>query len=788
MCAILFALTAFAQRGATLVGRVLDSERNPLSGALVFIEGTPKRTVTNDRGEFHFEHIRPGTIQLRASFVGFTPTEKHIHLQGHQRQEVTLVLKADHALAEVEVFGEAKKRPEKLEALTRVPLRLDEQVQSVSVISHKMITEQGTLTLGDATRNVPGVTTFAAYGGMYEGLTLRGYRGIPTLKNGVRVNSDFRGHGILSDMQGVETIQVLRGSAAIAQGIGNDLGSAAGAINIATKVPRFINRTEVGLRTGSWGQFRPTVDWQYVLSKKSALRFNAAFERRDDYNKLVDADRVYINPSFAWQPSERTQVLLEMDYLYDSRTPNQGTVNLAADSVYNIYDMPRDKFQGFSTDRITQNYTTYAARLLHDLGKGYSIRLALSGSQWTRKSLNARTSTLRTSARTGLYNLRSRSYGGSTVEDGNVSFQADFIGKDIFTGSIRHTFNIGFDYKTNNTLNEATNSVVVDTIDVLSSINNTLPAGITLTKQSESKTNSYTYGFLAQEVMTLNKYLKLSLGLRYSKINGTNNYAASTTSGDAWDPLAGIIFTPVKDINVFASYTTTTSLTQAANVDENGEKLGAQRDKQFEVGLKSEFFNNRLRFNLTLFHIKNGDLAYRALNAAGQNLPYFIKAGDIVRKGLEAELTGRLLPNMDVVLGYAYLDAQYQNSGNYYNGSAPMNAAKHTANGWLNYTVERGTLKGLGFGLGAYYVGKRPFAEYSQRTLPGHDVQPGVRPFLADAYTTVNVQASYRHKAYTIRAFFNNVFNSIGYNAYYRGGYINRTDPRNFAVSLHYTF
>jgi iron complex outermembrane receptor protein len=50
--------------------------------------------------------------------------------------------------------------------------------------------------------------------------------GVPVLKNGVQMDSDFRTAGLMTDMQGVESIQVIKGSAAVSQGIGNGLGSA----------------------------------------------------------------------------------------------------------------------------------------------------------------------------------------------------------------------------------------------------------------------------------------------------------------------------------------------------------------------------------------------------------------------------------------------------------------------------------------------------------------------------------------------------------------------------------
>ena len=137
--------------------------------------------------------------------------------------------------------------------------------------------------------------------------------------------------------------------------------------------------------------------------------------------------------------------------------------------------------------------------------------------------------------------------------------------------------------------------------------------------------------------------------------------------------------------------------------------------------------------------------------------------------------------------GYSYLDAQYKNSPSYVDGSAPIMTAKHTANGWVNYTFRNGILKGLNFGGGIYYVGKRPSNDHVLRAGIIHNTD-ATKPLDFNAYTTINAQIGYIYKNIGIKVFANNLGNSIGYSAYYRGGFINRTDPRNFAVQVNYKF
>lgn len=791
LCLFTGMAAAFSQQSNVLTGTVTGEEKDKLIGATVFFEELGIGDDTDNAGNFLVRNIPDGTHRVVVSYVGYETVAKEIDFQkGEPLKEDFLLMPDGQLLLEVEVFGRRRERPEKMDALTRIPLRIDEQVQSISVISQKMLTDQGALTLNDAVRNAPGVGTFATFGNTTESLTSRGYRGIPVVKNGVRIHSDFRGSGFLTDMQGVETIQILRGSAAIAQGLGNDLGSAGGVVNIATKTPRFINSGNIGFRTGSWGQVRPTFDLQFVTDKlqRTAFRVNGAWERTDNYRMIVSKDRMYINPSFAWRPDDKTKIGVEMDYLHDSRTPDQGTVNLSADSVYDVFDMPNDRFMGFSGDRQVVSTLTYMAHLHRELGNHLSFRIAYAGAAMNLKKTGGHASPLKNVAKTGLYNLRSRAYSGSERDDRNGVLQVDLIGKDLYTGVVKHTFNLGFDYRWTDLATVNTNTVVVDTVDVLQPIPNMDPQ-VTLVNGDPVTSREYAYGMLLQEVMTFNRYLKLSLGLRYSQLSGISNNQVSANGGSVWDPLLGVIVTPVKDLNLFASYTTTTSLRGAANLLEDRiTPVGASREKQFETGFKSEWFDNRLRFNATYFHILNNNLTYGALDEAGNNTGYYIQAGNLKRKGLELELAGKLLKNMDVVLGYAWLDAGYHDSPYYHEGSAPMNTASHTANGWFNYTVFDGFFRNLSLGLGLYYVGERPFAEYTYKVVPGHNVQPNTKPFVADPYTTLNAQFGYRMNHCQLRLFLNNILDAKGYTAYYRGGYLNPVDPRNVAFALSYQF
>ncbi|NDV95773.1 TonB-dependent receptor [Dysgonomonas sp. 521] len=788
---VLFLLINISFVSAQVIkGRVLDEKGEPLASATVVIKELQKGVSTDEFGKFRLTHLPKRELTVEVGFVGYNNNIKKVNLRNEDEVHVQFDMVSNANLSEVEVFGERYKQPEKLDAITRMPLRPSEQIQSISVISDKVISEQGALTITDAVRNVPGVTLFGSYGGVKESMSLRGFRGIPVLKNGVRTDSQFQTASMQTDMAGVESIQVIKGSAAITQGVITDLGNAGGVINVVTKTPKFVNSGEVALRIGSWGQVRPTFDVQTVLDSKNtvAFRLNGAYERADNYRAVVSSDKVYINPSLEWRPDDKTTVTLEMDYMNENRTPVTSTVNLAGADTEALYDMPYSKFLGFGDDNTNSKTLTYAARITRMLADKISIRAAYFNSSYNVDNTSTGLSGLRSQPTD--YNIKQRTISRNLRDDKNSTFQLDFIGRDVYTGSVKHTFQLGFDYRIADATTTNLGSMVVDTIDVLANkISNDVPSALKLTGAGDPVQSKYTtYGIMAQEVMTINEYLKVILGLRYSSIS-TINATAGTTKGDAWNPMFGLMVTPIKNVNVFGSYTTSTSLRSAAQIlTDSVTQAGPSTTKQWEAGFKSDWLDNRLRFNFTYFSIRTENLTNAEyLEGTNTATGYYYKAGTLKRDGIEVELNGRILPNLQVMLGYAYLNARYADSPSYVNGSAPMNAPKHTANGWVYYTVDRGPVRGFSVGLGAYYVGDRPVNEYSL-SPDGHGSPVGTKPFDMPAYTTVNAQLAYTYKKVTARVFFNNIFDETGYNSYYRGGYINQIDPRNFAGVVSYRF
>lgn len=784
----LFITSACFAQLATIKGSVTDAKNNPIPYANVYIKELKKGGAANAQGEFIINNVAYGNWQLYASAVGFKSNFVIITVDVNPLTGIVISLNADDQLDAVEVFGSRYERPDKIEALTRLPLLPYEQIQSISVISEKLIEDQGALTISEATKNVPGVYTFATYGNKRESMSSRGFRGIPILKNGVRVHSDFRGVGILTDMQGVDNIQVLKGAASITQGVATDIGSPGGVINIVTKTPKYYFGGKASLRAGSYGQVRPTFDVYGPLNEEKtvAFRINGALERADNYRNGISSQRFYINPSLAWKVDDKSSFTFEMDYFDDSRTPDLGTVNLSENDVNAIYDLPEDVYLGFENDKSITKNTTYSVRFNRILSDKLTLKAAYYKSDLDLDDKGASKGSNLIIADEQVYNLWNRGYSISTRSDQNSVIQFDLIGDKVKTGTISHTFQVGFDYRTTkySTFSQSANNI--DTLDVFSANNSRdLPANLSYSNPRTGEAETRSIGFVAQDVVTFNKWVKGFLGLRYSTTETISDPENNTN--DTFNPLFGVIVSPIENVNVFASYTNSSYPLTAARLSENGEELGNERYDQLEAGVKTNWLNNRLRFNMTLFKINNKDINLPVYDENWVATGFYAKGGNDQRQGVEVELTGRILENLEVITGYAYIDAEYKEHTSYVYGSAPLNTPKHTFNAYVNYSF-KGNLEGLTIGAGAYYTGERPINDWSSGPVTHEGIIPNQKPFDVKAYTLVNFQAGYTFdKHWGIRVLANNLFDEIGYNAY-RTSYINQTDPRTFAMVLNYSF
>src|SRR5580692_12739503 len=140
--------------------------------------------------------------------------------------------------------------------------------QSLTVVTEKLMSEQGNTRLEDALKNVPGITLNSGEGAARgDTVNLRGFSAF----------NDFFLDGIRDaavydrDTFDLQSVEVLKGPSATLFG----RGSTGGAINQVSKAPSLTPLDSATAIFGSNGLYRATTDINVPLSGTAALRFNA---------------------------------------------------------------------------------------------------------------------------------------------------------------------------------------------------------------------------------------------------------------------------------------------------------------------------------------------------------------------------------------------------------------------------------------------------------------------------------------------------------------------------------
>lgn len=174
----------------------------------------------------------------------------------------------------------------------------------------------------------------------------------------------------------------------------------------------------------------------------------------------------------------------------------------------------------------------------------------------------------------------------------------------------------------------------------------------------------------------------------------------------AFSPRIGLVYQPSDTVSLYASYSR--SFAPVSGRDSEGEPFIPTRGTQYEVGIRTDFLDGRLTANLAAYHLNKTNIVTTEdfiFEAGPQQIVSQI--GEQRSQGIELDVTGEILPGWNIVIAYAYTDAQVSEDNEVSEGNRLNGIPKNQASLWTTYTIQSGDLRGLGFGLGLFYVGNR---------------------------------------------------------------------------------
>ena len=261
---------------------------------------------------------------------------------------------------------------------------LQDTPQAVTVVSGETMRQQATSTLGEALRNVPGITIAIGEGGTLAGdqFKIRGF----DAKDDVYLDGlrDFAAY--TRDSFNYEEVQVLKGPSGLMFG----RGTTGGAINVVSKTPYLDDRTIAHVEGGNGSHFRATADSNYKLSETSAVRLNLMLTDTGVVDRdLVHSSRWGVAASAGLGLGTDTTFTASYIHQHANGRPDYGVpVAVPPTSVYALpvteSGVPRSNYLQFYTDKDRNDADLVTAKITHVANEWLTLQNDVRAAAYSR--------------------------------------------------------------------------------------------------------------------------------------------------------------------------------------------------------------------------------------------------------------------------------------------------------------------------------------------------------------------------------------------------------------------
>jgi iron complex outermembrane receptor protein len=604
-------------------------------------------------------------------------------------------------------------------AATKTDTPIMQTPMSVQVIPKQILKDQQAIRIKDALKNVSGI--FWATDPMYEGFQLRGFQadGATTIyRNGLRIRRAQH------EVANLEQLEVMKGPAAAIYG----RIEPGGLINVVTKKPLDTPYYSLEQQFGSYDLFRTTADATGPINKDRSLlyRLNLAYQNNDLFIDKMEQERVFFAPSFSWKPSDRTEVNLNLEYQYDTRTNYTGLPVLGNRPI----NVPVSHYLGFGSDNAVAIHEKNLVGFdwSHQFNNDWKIQQRFhyynldyqgNNQSFFNRPVNS------TDKRTAI-----RSTTTTPIDDTDtVATNIDLTGKFKLWGTPNQVL-AGMDYfweqrDAQGYAKSRPPEFYRPVVDVFNPVYGQVPLPTAKDFNSFSTLTQDWFGTYFQDQITLFDKLHIMGGGRYDWATRRSGSAATSlatainneteVNNDAFSPRVGVVYQPWQWIALYGNYVESFGGANTA-LASNGKPLDAETAQQYEVGFKTEFFNKKLLSTVAFY-----DLTKQNIATADRINPLFsVQTGEARNQGTEVDISGQVTDGLNLIASYAYTDTEITQDNRGNQGHRLWNIPRNSGSFWAKYAVQEAALRGLSVGAGAYMIGQREGNNENNWQMPGY--------------------------------------------------------------------
>ena len=734
---------------AEISGQITDNNGNPINEAIITVKGQKRAVRTKGNGYFTLSELPSGETTILVHAIGYATQQRTLQLSNKSYTGVNFALQErSDALPTVDVMGRREQSYKNSVSFvgTKTATALKDVPQSIGYVTKELVLDQGAITVNDVVKNISGISQYSAY----NDFSIRGFRSLGNLNSGNLLNG-MRGLTPLfrqSSLANLERVEVIKGPASAL------FGNAApgGVVNRVTKKPLDVARRSVTLTAGSFNTSNVYGDFTGPLNEQKSLlyRLNLGYENTDGFRDLQGVTTFIVAPSFTYILSDRTQLNADITYNNNKGKLDRG---LAIHGNGDLFSVPFNSTQSAASDYMIENTFNLSFALSHQLAKGLLFNSTYLYSSYLEDTQehaqqHAYQSTIDGKQDLSKVEMRfEKRYRHITANNFN-----NYLTWDVATGALKHKLLLGYDYF-NTSIAPGLSSLsasgyllkdntVVDKFDVKKKddyqldasgnprtnvpsfdLNSTLGNRIQdITKYiyrtgagnpngQGNAVRTYSNGVYLQEQLKWGR-LQALLSARmewFTDVTKDAKGIEKKTTQTAFIPRVGLVYALTPSTNVYASWIRGFEPQSVAiqSDPETGGPFDPMKSELWEVGAKGEYLNKRLSVTTSVFRIRKNNSLYPAGDPGNPKLR--VAVGEEVSRGVEFDVSGRILPYWSITANYSYNVAEITKAAP---GTKDLNiqrpgTPRHAANLWTKFIIPTGALRNLGMGLGINGVSAR---------------------------------------------------------------------------------
>lgn len=631
--------------------------------------------------------------------------------------------------------------------------------QAIDSVKTRNVLDYGSSNLGKALEGIPNVSSGADT--RFDSLRIRGFDASNDFYlDGIRDDSQYT-----RDLHNIERVEVLKGPAAVLYG----RGSQGGIVNRVSKAPEHGRRSSIEAQGGSQDLRSLYADLSADPSDTLSLRLNLGNEDKNSFRDGIDGNhRQLFAPSMSWQITPELNWLVQYEYSRYDRTPDRGIPGNPLTG--RPTDVSRKTTYGDTQrDYINDRAESLRSRLNYELNDQWQLRHTFSlftlESDFDNTYLTAyRPATGLVDRQRWQQDLSTRNLYNTVELEGHVE-----------TFGLEHTLLVGLEMgeqRRNSLLHQG---VGVPSVPLQGATARQQHNG-TMRVSSNNHTDVESTGIYLQDQIRLNDQWQLLAGVRFDQfeVDTTNKLRnlSEKQKDNSFSPRIGVVYTPWQDHSFYASWSKTYSpvgggligITPGAAGNTN--QTDPEQTRQKEIGVKSEWFDERLSTTLAIYELELYNRRTR-----DPIIPDLIQLSGLQRsRGIELTATGNVVGNWYVRGGIGLQDATIVKDNNGQQGNRINDVAKRNASLFVTWKPELGWYAETGLTL----VGDRYADNQNTVILPG--------------YGRWDALAGYRTHDWDVRAALSNITDKTYYSSATSAAQIQVGDPRSLVVTGTYSF